>query len=109
MPMGQARMTAQQKARSQIVKTILTWSHVMAMSVLLLAALSNISGLAVILFKPEVAKAVCEYVRAWQTFFTAGILGYDAKSTIENAMKIMKNAKEAAQANTAMSEEAQNG
>lgn len=107
--MGQTRMTAQQKARNQIVKTILTWSHVMAMSVLLLAALSNISGLAVILFKPEVAKAVCEYVRAWQTFFTAGILGYDAKSTIENAMKIMKNAKEAAQTNTAMSEEAQNG
>ena len=66
----------------------------MAMSVLVLAALSNVSGLAVILFKPEVAEAVCEYVRAWQTFFTAGILGYDAKSTIENTMKIMKNVKE---------------
>lgn len=87
-------MTAAQKARQQIFKTILTWSHVMAMSVLLLAALSNISGLASILFKPEVADAVCEYARAWQTFFTAGILGYDAKSTIENTMKIMKSVKE---------------
>lgn len=69
----------------------------MAMSVLILAALSNISGLAAILFKPEVAEAVCEYVRAWQTFFTAGILGYDAKSTIENTMKIMKSVKETRQ------------
>lgn len=109
MPMGQARMTAQQKARSQIVKTILTWSHVMTLSMLALAAISHVSGLTAILFRPEIADAICKYAREWQTFFTAGILGYDAKSTIENAMKIMKNAKEAAQANTAMSEEAQNG
>lgn len=90
-------MTAAQKARQKIFTTVLTWSHVMAMSVLILAALSNISGLAAILFKPEVAEAVCEYVRAWQTFFTAGILGYDAKSTIENTMKIMKSVKETRQ------------
>ena len=79
----------------------------MAMSVLVLAALSNVSGLAVILFKPEVAGAVCEYVRAWQTFFTAGILGYDAKSTIENTMKIMKSVKEANQQSD--EQETQNG
>lgn len=106
--MGQkSRTTAAQKARQQIFKTVLTWSHVMAMSVLLLAALSNVSGLAAILFKPEVAEAVCEYVRAWQTFFTAGILGYDAKSTIENTMKIMKNVKEASETNN--EQETQNG
>lgn len=81
----------------------------MAMSVLILAALANISGLAAILFRPEIAEAVCEYARAWQTFFTAGILGYDAKSTIENAMKIIKNVKEAAQTTEETDNETQNG
>lgn len=81
----------------------------MAMSVLCLAALANISGLAAILFRPEVAETVCEYARAWQTFFTAGILGYDAKSTIENTMKIMKNVKEAAQSPDSAEHETQNG
>lgn len=66
----------------------------MAMSVLALAAFANISGLAAILLRPEAAQAICEYAKAWQTFFTAGILGYDAKSTIENAMKIIKSVKE---------------
>ena len=81
----------------------------MAMSVLVLAALSNISGLAAILFRPEVAEAVCEYARAWQTFFTAGILGYDAKSTIENTMKIIKNVQAAAQTADEPNDETQNG
>lgn len=81
----------------------------MAMSVLILAALSNISGLAAILFKPEVAEAVCEYARAWQTFFTAGILGYDAKSTIENTMKIVKSVKEAKSSQESTEQDTQNG
>lgn len=81
----------------------------MAMSVLALAALANISGLAAILFRPEISEAVCEYARAWQTFFTAGILGYDAKSTIENTMKIMKNVKEASQTADEPNDETQNG
>lgn len=111
MPMGQARMTAQQKARNQIVKTILTWSHVMTLSMLALAAISHVSGLAAILFRPEIADAICKYAREWQTFFTAGILGYDAKSTIENSMKIMKEIKaaKAAAKPDAEEEETQNG
>lgn len=104
--MARARTDTQQKARSQIVQTMLTWSHVMTLSMLMLAAVSHVSGLAAILFKPEVADAVCKYAREWQTFFTAGILGYDAKSTIENAMKIMKDVKTAQKAQTPDSESA---
>lgn len=103
------RTSQQQRTRQKIIQSVMTWSHVMAMSVLILAALANISGLAAILFRPEIAEAVCEYARAWQTFFTAGILGYDAKSTIENTMKIIKNVKEAAQTTEETDNETQNG
>lgn len=81
------------KRRKQIVQTMLTWGHIITMSVLALAVLCNVGSLAAIVFRPEVAAAVTEYAKAWQPFFIAGILGYDAKSTVENAMKITNTIK----------------
>lgn len=98
-----------QSARRRIVQTVLTWSHVMAMSVLILAAIANVSGLAAIVLKPDTAEAVCEYARAWQTFLTAGILGYDAKSTVENALKITRDIKQIADAGKQERTEENNG
>lgn len=83
--------------RREIVQTVLTWGHIITMSALALAVVCNIGGLAVIVFRPEVAQAVTEYAEKWQTFFIAGILGYDTKSTIENALKIAKTARENAE------------
>ena len=84
----------QQQASKDILKAVLTWSHVITVSILLLAAIHNIGGLAVILFKPKIAESVINYTRVWQTFFITGIIGYDAKSTVENVMKIGKSVKE---------------
>lgn len=90
-------MTSQQnkdKAMKDILKSVLTWSHVITVSILMLAAIHNIGGLIVILFKKELADAVIRYASAWQTFFIAGILGYDAKSTVENVTKIGKSVRD---------------
>lgn len=103
-------MTSQQnssKAKKDILKSVLTWSHVITVSILLLAAIHNIGGLAVILFRKELADAVIRYASAWQTFFIAGILGYDAKSTVENVTKIGKSVRELRE--TAESADTENG
>lgn len=93
------------QAKRDILQSVLTWSHVLTMSILALAALHNIGGLAVILFRKELADAVIRYTETWQTFFIAGILGYDAKSTIENVLKISGKVKELREAGSAEEEQ----
>ena len=93
------------QAKRDILQSVLTWSHVLTMSILALAALHNIGGLAVILFRKELADAVIRYTETWQTFFIAGILGYDAKSTIENVLKISGKIKELREAGSAGEEQ----
>lgn len=83
--------STREQASKDILKSVLTWSHVITVSILLLAAIHNIGGLVVILFQKELADAVIRYTNSWQTFFIAGILGYDAKSTVENVTKIGKS------------------
>lgn len=75
------------------MQTLLTWGHVITMSVLALAVVCNVGGMAAIVFRLEVAETITKYADVWQPFFIAGILGYDAKSTVENAMKITKAVK----------------
>ena len=87
-------VTRKEKAAKDILKSVLTWSHVITVSILMLAAVHNIGGLVVIIFRKELADAVIRYTQTWQTFFIAGILGYDAKSTVENVTKIGKSIKE---------------
>ena len=93
------------QAKRDILQSVLTWSHVLTMSILALAALHNIGGLAVILFRKELADAVIRYTETWQTFFIAGILGYDAKSTIENVLKISGKIKELRETGSAEEEQ----
>ena len=93
------------QAKRDILQSVLTWSHVLTMSILALAALHNVGGLAVILFRKELADAVIRYTETWQTFFIAGILGYDAKSTIENVLKISGKIKELREAGSAEEEQ----
>lgn len=93
-------VTRKEKATKDILKSVLTWSHVITVSILMLAAIHNIGGLVVILFRKELADAVIRYTQTWQTFFIAGILGYDAKSTVENVTKIGKSIKEIRTANS---------
>lgn len=93
------------QAKRDILQSVLTWSHVLTMSILALAALHNVGGLAVILFRKELADAVIRYTETWQTFFIAGILGYDAKSTIENVLKISGKIKELREAGSTEEEQ----
>lgn len=89
-----ARTPKQEQATKDILKSLLTWSHVLTVSILLLAALHNIGGLVMILLNKELADPVIRYTEAWKSFFIAGILGYDAKATVENVTKIGKSIKE---------------
>jgi hypothetical protein len=90
----------------QIIQTALTWGHVITMSVLALAAILNIGGFFAIVFKPEIAEKLTAYAEKWQTLYIAGILGYDAKSTVENTLKITKSIKEMQSLQTEETDEA---
>ena len=80
--------------KNDLIKTVLTWGHVITISVLAIAAITNIGGLIAIIISKEHAEAITRYAEAWQTFFITGIVGYDAKSAIENVLKISKSVKE---------------
>ena len=81
------------KWKREIVRSALTWGHVITLSVLILAAITCIGGLVATLAKGEAAEQIVDYITAWQGFFVAGILGYDAKTTVENALKITQSIK----------------
>lgn len=93
------------KATKDILKSVLTWSHVITVSILILAAIHNIGGLIAIVLDRNTADAVIRYTNTWQTFFIAGVLGYDAKSTVENVTKITKSIVELRNGNAASNEE----
>ena len=82
------------RVKDEIIKSALTWGHVITISVLAIAALCNIGGLVAIFMDVRLVDAITRYVEAWQGFFIAGILGYDAKTTVENALKISRNVQE---------------
>lgn len=84
----------QPSLKTDIVKTVLTWGHVITMSIIALAAVMNIGGLIAILCAREIADEITRYAEAWQTLYIVGIAGYDAKAAIENVMKIQKSVKE---------------
>lgn len=86
--------TVANNAKESIVRSVLTWGHIITISILAIAAICNIGGLAAVVFAPETAIVVTNYVSAWQGFFIAGVLGYDAKTTVENALKITNSIKE---------------
>lgn len=109
MAVAKEKQKAEDRTRRKLVRTILTWGHVITMSVLILAAVCNVGGLAAILFMPHTAEAVTEYVEKWQMFFIAGVLGYDAKSTVENAMKITGSLRALAQETENSESETKNG
>lgn len=81
------------KWKREIVQNALTWGHVITLSVMILAALTCVGGLAATLVNSDAAKQIVDYISAWQGFFVAGILGYDAKTTVENALKITQSIK----------------
>ena len=95
IPVGKNTGTGEteQTARREIIQSVLNWGHVITMSVLALAALANIGGFIAILAKPDIAEKITAYAREWQGFFVVGILGYDAKTTVENALKITQSVK----------------
>lgn len=93
------------KATRDILKSVLTWSHVITVSILILAAIHNIGGLIAIILDRNTADAIIRYTDTWQTFFIAGVLGYDAKSTVENVTKITKSIVELRNENAANNEE----
>ena len=80
--------------KTDIVKTVLTWGHVITMSIIALAMVMNIGGLIAILCAREIADEITSYAEAWQTLYIVGIAGYNAKAAIENVMKIQKTVKE---------------
>lgn len=82
------------RVKDEIIKSALTWGHVITISVLAIAAICNVGGLVAIFMQRELADAITRYVEAWQGFFIAGILGYDAKTTVENALKISRDVQE---------------
>ena len=80
-------------ARLEIIQSVLNWGHIITMSVLALATIANLGGFIAILAKPEIAEQITNYAREWQGFFVVGVLGYDAKTTVENALKITQSVK----------------
>lgn len=90
----QRRSEKSEQATKTILKSLLTWSHVLTVSILMLAALHNIGGLIAIILRKDLADPIIRYTETWRSFFIAGILGYDAKSTVENVTKIGNSIKE---------------
>lgn len=80
--------------KTDILKSVLTWGHVITLSVILLAAVMNVGGLIAILCAKDIAGPITAYIETWQTFYIVGIAGYDAKTTVENALKISKSIRE---------------
>ena len=101
--------TRESKARQKIIQSALTWGHSITMSVLAIAAICNIGGLIAIILKSDLAGPITSFVERWQGFYIAGILGYDAKTTVENALKITKSISELRSAASSSTDAVENG
>lgn len=92
-------MNKTDKAQLEIVKSTLTWGHKITLIGLGMSAVLMIGGLALLILHPCLGQEIIDYIREWIPFCVSVILGYSAKTTLENGVKIyagikdMKNAK----------------
>lgn len=92
-------MNKTDKAQLEIVKSTLTWGHKITLIGLGMSALLMIGGLVLLILHPYLGQEIIDYIREWIPFCVSVILGYSAKTTLENGVKIyagikdMKNAK----------------
>lgn len=92
-------MNKTDKAQLAIVKSTLTWGHKITLIGLGMSALLMIGGLVLLILHPYLGQEIIDYIREWIPFCVSVILGYSAKTTLENGVKIyagikdMKNAK----------------
>lgn len=92
-------MNKTDKAQLEIVKSTLTWGHKITLIGLGMSAVLMIGGLILLILYPDSGQEIIDYIREWIPFCVSVILGYSAKTTLENGVKIyagikdMKNAK----------------
>lgn len=92
-------MNKTDKAQLEVVKSTLTWGHKITLIGLGMSALLMIGGLVLLILHPYLGQEIIDYIREWIPFCVSVILGYSAKTTLENGVKIyagikdMKNAK----------------
>ena len=83
-----SRLNTVNKEEIKLVKSAMTWGHKITILGIALAAVLMIAGYVGILAFPDRADALITYVQEWMPFFVSVVLGYSAKTMVENAMKI---------------------
>ena len=81
-------MNKTDKAQLEIVKSTLTWGHKITLIGLGMSALLMIGGLVLLILHPYLGQEIIDYIREWIPFCVSVILGYSAKTTLENGVKI---------------------
>ena len=82
------------KAQNEIMGAILEFSKKIAASILMLYALQMLAGIVAIIVDQSLAEPLTKYMETCKPVYIAGVLGYDAKAGVENALKISNAAKQ---------------
>lgn len=77
-----------------IVKKQLTWGHKITLIGLAMSGALMAVGIVLLVLYPTYANEIIEYVSTWLPFCISVILGYSAKTTVENGMKIYSAVKD---------------
>lgn len=87
-------MNKTDKAQLEIVKSTLTWGHKITLIGLGMSAVLMIGGIVLMVCYPDCAREIIDYIREWIPFCVSVILGYSAKTTLENGVKIYAGIKD---------------
>ena len=87
-------MNKTDKAQIEIVKSTLTWGHKITLIGLGMSAVLMLGGLVLLILHPYLVQEIIDYIREWIPFCVSVILGYSAKTTLENGVKIYAGFKE---------------
>lgn len=87
------KKTSNDAAQTEVVKTALTWGHKITLTGLWMAGGLMFFGMGAVIGWPQYAENVIRYVGEWQPFCTSVVVAYNAKTTVENAMKIYNSVK----------------
>ena len=87
-------MNKTDKTQLEIVRTTLTWGHKITLIGLGMSAVLMLGGLVLLILYPDAGQEIIDYIREWIPFCVSVILGYSAKTTLENGVKIYAGIKE---------------
>lgn len=81
-------MNKTDNAQLEIVKSSLTWGHKITLIGLAMSCSLMVAGIVLLVLYPSLANEITDYISEWLPFCISVILGYSAKSTLENGVKI---------------------